>query len=61
MDWINKNPVTKTVQYNIGLEPKKVRALTVEEQQAFLKVAKDTSTINQYVPDSSNRTSYREL
>lgn len=47
-DLLHKNPVTKAVQYNIGLEPKKVRALTVEEQQAFLNVAKGTSNYNQY-------------
>lgn len=29
-DVILKNPVTKAVKYNIGKEPKKVRALTVE-------------------------------
>lgn len=30
---ILKNPVTKAVKYNIGKEPRKVQALTVEEQE----------------------------
>lgn len=47
-DIINKNPVTKAVKYNIGNEPKKVRALTVDEQKKFLEVAKGSSNYNQY-------------
>lgn len=45
---ILKNPVTKAVKYNIGKEPKKVRALTIEEQKKFLEVAKGTSNYNQF-------------
>ena len=40
-DVILKNPVTKAVKYNIGKEPKKIRALTLDEQKKFLEVAKD--------------------
>ena len=47
-DVILKNPVTKSVKYNIGKEPKKVRALTIEEQKKFLEVAKNSSNYNQY-------------
>lgn len=47
-DVIFKNPVTKTVKYNIGKEPKKVRALTVDEQKRFLEAAKDSSNYNQF-------------
>ena len=47
-DVILKNPVTKSVKYNIGKEPKKVRALTIEEQKKFLEVAKGTSNYNQF-------------
>ena len=47
-DVILKNPVTKAVKYNIGKEPKKVRALTIEEQKKFLEVAKGTSNYNQF-------------
>lgn len=43
-----KNPVTKAVKYNIGEEPKTVRALTVEEQRKFLEAAKGSSNYNQY-------------
>ena len=42
-DVILKNPVTKSVKYNIGKEPKKVRALTIEEQKKFLEVAKNSA------------------
>ena len=45
---IYKNPVTKSVKYNIGKESKKVRALTIEEQKKFLEVSKNTSNYNQY-------------
>lgn len=45
---IQKNPVTKSVKCNIGREPKKVRALTLEEQRKFLNVAKGTSNYNQF-------------
>ena len=47
-DVIVKNPVTKAVKHNIGKEPKKVRALTIDEQKKFLEVAKGTSNYNQY-------------
>lgn len=47
-DVIYKNPVTKAVKYNIGEEPKNVRALTVDEQRKFLEAAKDSSNYNQY-------------
>ena len=47
-DVILKNPVTKTVKYNIGQEPKKVRALTLDEQKRFLEAAKGSSNYNQY-------------
>ena len=47
-DVIIKNPVTKAVKYNIGKEPKKVRALTIDEQKKFLEVAKGSSNYNQY-------------
>lgn len=47
-DLIYKNPVTKSVRYNIGKESKKVRALTIEEQKKFLEVSKNTSNYNQY-------------
>lgn len=45
---ILKNPVTKAVKYNIGKEPKKVRALSIEEQKKFLEVAKNSSNYNQF-------------
>lgn len=47
-DIICKNPVTKAVKYNIGLEPKTVRALTIEEQKKFLKTAAKSSNFNQF-------------
>lgn len=47
-DIISKNPVTKAVKYNIGKEPKKVRALTIDEQKKFLEIAKGTSNYNQF-------------
>lgn len=47
-DIILKNPVTKAVKYNIGKEPKMVRALSLDEQRRFLEVAKDSSNYNQY-------------
>lgn len=47
-DIILRNPVTKAVKYNIGKEPKKVRALSIEEQRKFLEVAKNSSNYNQY-------------
>lgn len=47
-DVMSKNPVTKAVKYNIGKEPKEVRALTVDEQRKFLGTAKDCSNYNQY-------------
>ena len=47
-DVILKNPVTKAVKYNIGKEPKKVRALTIDEQKKFLEVAKKSSNYNQF-------------
>ena len=47
-DVISKNPVTKAVKYNIGKDPKKIRALTVHEQKKFLEVAKDSSNFNQF-------------
>lgn len=43
-----KNPVTKAIKHNIGKEPKKVRALTIEEQKKFLEISKGTSNYNQY-------------
>lgn len=47
-DVIHKNPVTKAVKYNIGKEPKKVRALTIDEQKKFLEVAEKSSNYNQF-------------
>lgn len=47
-DIIVKNPVTKSVKYNIGKESKIARALTIEEQKGFLEVAKNTSNYNQF-------------
>ncbi len=47
-DVINKNPVTKAVKYNIGKEPKKVRALTIDEQKKFLETAVNSSNYNQF-------------
>lgn len=47
-DIINKNPVTKAVKYNIGKEPKKVRALTIDEQKKFLETAVNSSNYNQF-------------
>ena len=47
-DIILKNPVTKSVKYNIGKESKKPRVLTIEEQRKFLEVAKNTSNYNQF-------------
>ena len=47
-DVIFKNPVTKTVKYNMGKEPKKVRALSIDEQKKFLEIAKNSSNYNQY-------------
>ena len=48
-DVILKNPVTKQgCKCNFGKEPKKVRALTIEEQKKFLEVAKDSCNYNQY-------------
>lgn len=47
-DIIAKNPVTKSVKYDIGKESKETRALTIEEQKKFLEVAKNTSNYNQY-------------
>lgn len=47
-DLIYKNPVTKSVKYNIGKESKKVRALTIEEQKKLLEVSKNTGNYNQY-------------
>lgn len=45
---IYKNPVTKAVKYDIGKEPKKMKALTLDEQKAFLEQAKGTSNYNQF-------------
>ena len=39
-----KNPVTKGIKHNIGKEPKKMRALTIEEQKNFLKPPKMAAT-----------------
>lgn len=47
-DVIYKNPVTKGIKHNIGKEPKKVRALTIDEQKKFLEVAKKSSNYNQF-------------
>lgn len=47
-DIIPKNPVTKSVKYDIGKESKESRALTINEQIKFLEVAKNTSNYNQY-------------
>ena len=47
-DVIFKNPVTKAVKYNIGKEPKKVRALTIEEQKKFLEISVKSSNYNQF-------------
>lgn len=46
---IQKNPLTKAVKYNIGKEPKKIRALVVIEQKKFMKVVKNCSNYNQFV------------
>lgn len=46
---ILKNPVTKQgCKCNFGKEPKKVRALTLDEQKKFLEVAKNSSNYNQF-------------
>lgn len=47
-DVMTKNPVTKAIKHNIGKEPKKVRALSIDEQKKFLEVAKNTSNYNQF-------------
>lgn len=48
-DVIIKNPVTKQgCKCNFGKEPKKVRALTLDEQKKFLEVAKNCSNYNQF-------------
>ena len=47
-DIIPKNPVTKSVKYDIGKESKESRALTIDEQKKFLEAAKNTSNYNQY-------------
>ena len=47
-DIIAKNPVTKSVKYDIGKESKEARALTIEEQKKFLEIAKNTSNYNQF-------------
>lgn len=47
-DVILKNPVTKSVKYNIGKESKTVRTLTIDEQKKFLEVAQGTSNYNQF-------------
>ena len=47
-DVINKNPVTKGIKHNIGKEPKKVKALTIDEQKRFLEVAEKSSNYNQF-------------
>lgn len=47
-DILLKNPVTKAVKYNIGKEPKAVKALTIDEQKRFLEVARKSSNYNQY-------------
>ncbi len=47
-DVLYKNPVTKGIKHNIGKEPKKVRALTIDEQKRFLKVAEKSSNYNQF-------------
>lgn len=47
-DVIYKNPITKTVKYNIGKEPKNVRALSIDEQKRFLDAARYNSNFNQY-------------
>lgn len=47
-DIIPKNPVTKSVKYDIGKESKESRALTINEQIKFLEAAKNTSNYNQY-------------
>ncbi len=47
-DVIYKNPVTKGIKHNIGKEPKKVRALTIDEQKKFLEVAEKSSNYNQF-------------
>lgn len=47
-DVIYKNPVTKGIKHNIGKEPKKVRALTIDEQKRFLEVAEKSSNYNQF-------------
>lgn len=47
-DVILKNPVTKSVKCNFGKEPKKVKALTIDEQKKFLEAANGTSNYNQF-------------
>ena len=47
-DVICKNPVTKGIKHNIGKEPKKIRALTIDEQKKFLEVAEKSSNYNQF-------------
>jgi len=48
-DIILKNPVTKQgCKCNFGKEPKKVMALTIDEQKKFLEVAEKNSNYNQF-------------
>ena len=47
-DMIIKNPVTRSVKCTSGKPPKKVRALTLEEQEKFIAVARGTSMFNAY-------------
>lgn len=48
-DVILKNPVTKQgCKCNFGKEPKKIKALTLDEQKKFLEAAKGSSNYNQY-------------
>ncbi len=48
-DVILKNPVTKQgCKCNFGKEPKKVRALTRDEQKRFLETARNSSNYNQF-------------
>ena len=59
-DVIYKNPVTKGIKHNIGKEPKKVRALTIDEQKKFLEVAEKSSNNRPEYQTESGSFRYKE-
>lgn len=46
-EMLAKNPVTKGVECTSGRKPKKMRALTIDEQKLFFENVKGTSNYNQ--------------